>query len=67
MRQVEAVLGGSADLPCDILPVDPMDDVYLVLWFKDEATKPMYRWVRSKRLNLLGFFFAEELSGAQGK
>ena len=44
VRDVESVLGGSADLPCDILPEEAHDDVYLVLWFKDEATKPMYRW-----------------------
>jgi hypothetical protein len=43
IRSVEAVLGGSAELPCDILPDEAHDDVYLVLWFKDEATKPMYR------------------------
>ncbi len=47
VRDVEAVLGGSAELPCDILPEDAHDDVYLVLWFKDEATKPMYRSVDS--------------------
>ena len=43
VRDVRAVLGEKAELPCDILPADPHDDVYLVLWFKDDATKPMYR------------------------
>jgi hypothetical protein len=43
VRHVEAVLHGAADLPCDILPEDAHDDVYLVLWFKGNATKPMYR------------------------
>ena len=43
VRNVEAVLGGVAELPCDILPEDAHDDVYLVLWFKANATKPMYR------------------------
>lgn len=43
IRDVEAVLGGVAELPCDILPEDAHDDVYLVLWFKENATKPMYR------------------------
>lgn len=43
IRDVEAVLGGRAELPCDILPEDAHDDVYLVLWFKENATKPMYR------------------------
>ena len=45
IRDVEAVLGGRAELPCDILPEDAHDDVYLVLWFKENATKPMYRYV----------------------
>lgn len=52
VKDVEAVLGGAAELPCDILPEDAHDDVYLVLWFKDEATKPMYSLdVRGKPLN----------------
>ena len=46
IRDVVSVLGGSADLPCDILPEDAHDDVYLVLWFKDAATKPMFRSVK---------------------
>ena len=60
------MLGGAAELPCDILPEDAHDDVYLVLWFKDEATKPMYRCVfpvlehfrgvELKLLNLSPFF-----------
>ena len=45
IRDVVSVLGGHAALPCDILPEDAHDDVYLVLWFKDKATKPMYRSV----------------------
>jgi hypothetical protein len=45
IRNVEAVLGAVAELPCDILPEDAHDDVYLVLWFKENATKPMYRYI----------------------
>ena len=44
IRNVEAVLGGMAELPCDVTPEDVHDDVYLILWFKDEASKPMYRY-----------------------
>ena len=45
-------MGGVAELPCDILPEDAHDDVYLVLWFKRNATKPMYSLdVRGKPLN----------------
>lgn len=52
VRNVEAVLGGVAEMPCDILPEDAHDDVYLVLWFKENATKPMYSLdVRGKPLN----------------
>ncbi len=52
VRNVEAVLGDMAVLPCDILPEDAHDDVYLVLWFKNNATKPMYSLdVRGKPLN----------------
>ena len=47
VRNVEAVLGGIAELPCDVTPEDVHDDVYLILWFKDEASKPMYRYVVS--------------------
>ena len=43
VHDLTAVLGGSAELPCDIQPDDAHDDVFLVLWFKDNATKPMYR------------------------
>ena len=48
IRNVEAVLGGIAELPCDVTPEDVHDDVYLILWFKDEASKPMYRYVDNK-------------------
>ena len=45
-------MGGGVELPCYILPEDAHDDVYLVLWFKDEATKPMYSLdVRGKPLD----------------
>ena len=47
VRNVEAVLGGIAELPCDVTPEDVHDDVYLILWFRDEASKPMYRYTGS--------------------
>jgi len=37
------VVGGNAELPCEITPTDPNDEVYLVLWYKDLAGKPLYR------------------------
>lgn len=43
---VEAVLGRTATLPCDIEPgPEARDDrVYMVLWFRESAGKPLYRY-----------------------
>ena len=35
-----AVKDGRAELPCDIAPPDPSDQVYLVLWYRELAGKP---------------------------
>ena len=35
--------GSTAFLPCDVLSAGNKDDIFLILWFKDNATKPMYR------------------------
>uniref|UniRef100_W8BDQ3 Ig-like domain-containing protein n=1 Tax=Ceratitis capitata TaxID=7213 RepID=W8BDQ3_CERCA len=40
---VEAVLGRTATLPCDIEPEAKDDRVYMVLWFRESAGKPLYR------------------------
>lgn len=40
---VEAVLGKTTTLPCDIEPEVPSDRVYMVLWFRENAGKPLYR------------------------
>ncbi|KAJ9592079.1 hypothetical protein L9F63_001388, partial [Diploptera punctata] len=40
---VDAVLGRSVTLPCDIEPSTREDRVYMVLWFRDSAGKPLYR------------------------
>lgn len=45
MEWVEAVLGKTAKLPCDITPEHKDDRVYMVLWFKENAGKPLYRLV----------------------
>ena len=34
--------GGKVSLPCDILSPLPGDEVYLVLWYKDEIATPIY-------------------------
>ncbi|KAK7865976.1 hypothetical protein R5R35_009404 [Gryllus longicercus] len=41
---VDAVLGRSVTLPCDIEPTTREDRVYMVLWFRDNAGKPLYRF-----------------------
>merc|ERR1719342_1745938 len=42
IRDVWAVKDGKAELPCDIAPPDPTDQVYLVLWYRELAGKPLY-------------------------
>ncbi|XP_058467810.1 uncharacterized protein LOC131440502 isoform X2 [Malaya genurostris] len=41
---VEAVLGRTATLPCDITPDEANDRVYMVLWFRESAGKPLYSY-----------------------
>ncbi|KAH0817593.1 hypothetical protein GEV33_005198 [Tenebrio molitor] len=41
---VDAVLGRSATLPCDIEPGIREDRVYMVLWYRDTNSKPIYRY-----------------------
>lgn len=40
---VEAVLGRSATMPCDIEPDARDDRVYMVLWFRESMPKPLYK------------------------
>ncbi|XP_071525087.1 uncharacterized protein [Panulirus ornatus] len=39
---VTGVTGGSAALPCDVSH-PPSDSIYLLLWFRDPLTTPIYR------------------------
>ena len=43
VKNVDAIISGKAELPCDMYPADEIDDVYLVLWYKDIDGKPLYR------------------------
>lgn len=40
-KDIEAVEGKSVHLPCPITA--PLQDVYMVLWFKDNGGIPLYR------------------------
>ncbi|XP_054262781.1 synaptogenesis protein syg-2-like isoform X2 [Macrosteles quadrilineatus] len=44
MEEVSAVLGRGAELPCNIKPSGREDRVYMVLWFREGAGKPLYRY-----------------------
>lgn len=48
---VEAVLGRTVHLPCDIESNVRDDRVYMVLWFKYKASKPFYRSVSLSNFN----------------
>jgi len=51
MMDVHAVIKETANLPCDIsIPKDPTnsrhiidDDVILVLWYREDLGRPIYR------------------------
>lgn len=49
---VEAVVGRTAALPCDIEPDSNEDRVYMVLWFRHSGGKPLYSFdVRGRSFN----------------
>ena len=39
---VEAVAGGRAELPCSLHSETRGDEVFLVLWYKNESGTPVY-------------------------
>ncbi|KAL0270121.1 UNVERIFIED_CONTAM: hypothetical protein PYX00_007628 [Menopon gallinae] len=39
---VDAILGRSVAMPCDIEPLDRDDRVHMVLWFREKGGKPLY-------------------------
>lgn len=43
LQAVDAVLGRSAVLPCDIEPEIRDARPYMVLWYRDRNSKPIYR------------------------
>ncbi|XP_039283024.1 LOW QUALITY PROTEIN: hemicentin-2-like, partial [Nilaparvata lugens] len=52
MVMVDAVLGRSAEMPCNMEPGIKEDRVYMVLWFREGSSKPLYRFdVRGRPFN----------------
>ncbi|CAK1552232.1 unnamed protein product [Leptosia nina] len=50
--EVDAVLGRTASLPCDVTPDANEDRVYMVLWFRKSGGKPIYSFdVRGRSFN----------------
>lgn len=41
--EVISVVGGRANLPCDLTPPFPSDEPHLILFYKDVYGTPIYR------------------------
>lgn len=44
IQEVLAVEGHSTQLPCDISPPNPLEQVYLVLWYRQDEGEPIYSY-----------------------
>lgn len=58
---VQAVEGNRISLPCPLIP-PTRDKVYMVLWFRDDAGIPLYRFVYFWNLFFLGTPEADDFS-----
>ncbi|XP_049827680.1 neural cell adhesion molecule 1-like isoform X2 [Schistocerca gregaria] len=64
---VDAVLGRSVTLPCDIEPATREDRVYMVLWFRDDVGKPIYSFdVRGRPFTKALYWSDAETLGPRG-
>ncbi|XP_054709714.1 nephrin-like [Uloborus diversus] len=60
----KAVSGSHMSLPCDISSTLPDDEVYLVLWYKDEIATPIYSLdARRGKLGQARHASSEDLTG----
>lgn len=41
--EIVTVEGHAIQLPCDITPPNPLEQVYLVLWYRQDEGEPIYR------------------------
>ena len=41
--QVESILGGRAEFPCDLSPNRRDDTIHMAFWFRDGYAKPIYK------------------------
>ncbi|KAK7862971.1 hypothetical protein R5R35_002031 [Gryllus longicercus] len=66
INEITSVVGGTALLPCDIVPPLPNDSVILVIWFKNEVT-PIYSYdIRGKHSELASHWRDRELLQQRG-
>ncbi|XP_065086587.1 hemicentin-1-like [Ochlerotatus camptorhynchus] len=64
ITMVSGVLGKQASLPCDIRPLERDDAVYMVFWFKEEDSEPLYNFdIRGRQVAQARLFSAEKYFG----
>ena len=44
VTEITTVEGQSVQLPCDITPPNLKEQVYLVLWYRQDEGEPIYRY-----------------------
>lgn len=47
---IEALVGETVYLPCNISTQEINDDIELILWYREDKGTPIYRWVVMKSL-----------------
>lgn len=57
VTDVSGILWKKASLPCDITPNEKNDVVFMVLWFKNAETEPIYRQVSNIHICMTQVFY----------